>query len=188
MNNSEISREDYINLLDHWNNVFSMTEEDDEQSEDKESWRHLAPADKLRDALETMKDCKNVLDYGCGSGWGSIMLAGFGCESVTSADPSFNAVKMTEHYAKYYGFSDRIHPVCVDDSWLSRVEDNAYDGFFCSNVLDVIPTEIAEEILKNAARIVTDDARVIISLNYYMSPEAAEERGITLQNGNMVFM
>ena len=48
--------------------------------------------------------------------------------------------------------------------------------------------ESAEEILRESARIVRQDADVIIGLNFWMSPEKAAERGIQLTDGNRLYV
>ena len=187
---TEASRQDYIQLVDHWNYAFTLAQEDKQQSEPlpDDAWKGLAPSEKMFLAAQSMKDCQNALDYGSGSGWAGIIMAKSGCKSVTCADPAPNAKDAAAFYAEQFGVGGRVHPVCMDDAWLSTVPDAAYDGFFCSNVLDVVPPDMAEEILRQASRIVTGNARVVISLNYYMTPEAAEKRGVAFREGNRLYM
>ena len=45
-----------------------------------------------------------------------------------------------------------------------------------------------KEIIKEAAGVLTDDADVVIGMNYYLSTEQAAERGMELQNGNCVYV
>ena len=65
---------------------------------------------------------------------------------------------------------------------------DSFDGFFCSNVLDTVPLETAEEIIKEAARVVTEDAEILVGLNHWLSPEAAAEKGMALTDGCKVYM
>ena len=58
----------------------------------------------------------------------------------------------------------------------------------CSNVLDVIPPETAEEILRDLARVATRDGTVIVGLNYYLSPEAVAVRNMDLADGNRLYI
>ena len=55
-------------------------------------------------------------------------------------------------------------------------------------MLDVVPPETAAEILRELARISTDDASVIIGLNFYLSPEAAAQRNMNLADGNRLYV
>ena len=189
---TESAREDYQKLLDHWDSAFAMTAEDREQdrreAEGEEGWRELAPSEKLFLAARSMKDCENVLDFGSGSGWAGIIMAKCGCKRVTCADPAPNAREMAAHYAARFRVEERLHPICISDTWLAQVPDGTYDGFFCSNVLDVIPPEMAEEILCHAERIVRKDGRAVIGLNFCMPPERMEQRGMSFTDGNKVYV
>ena len=55
-------------------------------------------------------------------------------------------------------------------------------------MLDVVPPETAEGILRELARIAADDAAVIIGLNFWMDPEKAKARGQELMNGCMLYV
>ena len=81
-----------------------------------------------------------------------------------------------------------MHAQCIGADWLQGVPDGAYDGVFCSNVLDVVPPETAEGILKELARTAAGDASVIIGLNFWLDPEKAKARGQELVNGNMLYV
>ena len=55
-------------------------------------------------------------------------------------------------------------------------------------MLDVVPPETAEGILKELARTAAGDASVIIGLNFRLDPEKAKARGQELVNGNMLYV
>ena len=185
---NETAREDYKNLLAHWNQAFSQTEGDREQAPQENDWKELAPSGKLLAAAQSLKDCKNGLDYGSGSGWAGIIMAKSGCQCVTCADAAPNAKGLAECGAERFGVSDRLHSLCVSETWLAEVPTGTYDGLFCSNVLDVVPPEMAEEMLAHFARIVTGNAWVVIGLNFYMPPEVIEKRGLACREGNQIYM
>ena len=176
-------------LIEFWNSAYVISEEEMEQCrKDPDSWKELVPSEKLFRAAESLGTRKKVLDYGCGMGWAGIVAAKSGCPDVTAVDVSETGVRHAEEFAKMYGVQDQVHANLVSPDWLSTVPDRTYDGFFCSNVLDVVPSVTAEEIIRETARIVTEDASVVIGLNYYMSSEKAAERGIELVDGNCVYM
>lgn len=187
----EKTQKDYEKLLAHWNSAFAMTEEDKAEARQaigEEDWKEMAPAVKLLDAAASLGSCQNALDLGCGSGWASIAMAKHGCAAVTCTDPAQNAAEMAAFYAEVFGVKDQVHPLCTPDTWLSEQPDGSYDGLFCSNVLDVVPTEMAESILKNAARVLKKGAPVVIGLNFYMEPEAAQKRGLEFEEGNLLYI
>lgn len=183
------TRKDNETLIEFWNSAYVISEEEmKECRKDPDSWKELVPSEKLFHAAEMLGSRKKVLDYGCGMGWASIVAAKSGCPDVTAVDVSETGVRSAEEFAKLYGVQDQVHVSMVSPEWLSAVPDGTYDGLFCSNVLDVVPSVTAKEIIREAARVVTDDASVVIGLNYYMSPEKAAERGIELVDGNCVYM
>ena len=172
-------------LLAFWDRAFSRAE--DEPEDEGGAGELAAPSEKLAEAAASLGARKRVLDYGCGSGWASVIAALHGCADVTAADPAPAAARAAEACAARFGVADRVHAACVSPDWLAAVPDGTYDGFICSNVLDVVPPETAEAILREAARAVTGDASVIIGLNYRLSPEAAARRGIALADGNRLY-
>lgn len=183
------TRKDNETLIEFWNSAYVISEEEMEQCrKDPDNWKELVPSEKLFHAAESLGSRKKVLDYGCGMGWAGIVAAKSGSPDVTAVDVSETGVRSAEEFAKLYGVQDQVHTSLVSPEWLSAVPDGTYDGLFCSNVLDVVPSVTAKEIIREAARVVTDDASVVIGLNYYMSPEKAAERGIELVDGNCVYM
>ena len=180
--------ENFHSLVSFWNKVFALTEEKKNQEIHPDDWKKSAPSAKLYDAAASLGRCKKVLDYGCGSGWAGIIAAKNGWDDVLCVDVHESGRDQAAYHASIYNVSAQVKAEAVDETWLSKQPDGIYDGLICSNVLDVIPTEIAEGIIREAARVVTADASVIFSLNYYMTPEKAASRNYDLREGNMVFI
>ena len=180
---------DNSTLIEFWNKAFLLSNDDRERYlKDPDGWKNSAPSQKLFSAAASLGKRSKVLDYGCGHGWASVIAAKHGCPDIPAVDVSENGVKATEFISGLYGVSDQIHTRHISPDWIFSVPDSSYDGFFCSNVLDVIPPETSERIIRESARIVTDDATVIISLNYWMTPEKAAEKKMELQKGNRVYV
>jgi len=188
--NKTTTEQDNKALIEFWDQALSLSEEEtgDDHSNDPDEWKELAPSEKLLEAASSLGNKKMVLDYGCGNAWAGIIAAKCGCPDVMAVDVSVGPVRTAEYYARYFGVEERIKTQCVDPDWLQSIPDKTYDGFICSNVLDVIPTETAEAIIRESARIVTEDATVIIGMNYYMSPEVCSSRGIELIEGNKLYV
>ena len=185
-------RQDYEEAKDFWNTAFAMDDEAKqrtEESTDREhGWKQMAPSEKLFEAARTLGSRKRVLDYGCGRGWAAIIAAKSGCADVTGVELAENAAKSAEFYAKLFEVNDRIRVRHVAEAWLADEAAESYDGIFCSNVLDVVPQEVAENIIENLARIAQKDAPVIIGMNYYMEPKDNPEKKMTVKNGNCVYV
>ena len=191
MKDAEIKlSQDNQNLINFWDQAFSLSEEDREElrRSDPESWKEMAPSEKLFQAAASLGGRKKVLDYGCGNAWAGIIAAKNGCTDVTAVDLAPGAVNAAGVYAALYGVEKQMNISLVDPDWLKNVPANSYDGIICSNVLDVVPPETAAEILRELARISAGGAAVIIGLNFYLSPEAAAQRNMHLADGNRLYV
>lgn len=177
-------------LISFWDKAFALSEEDQKQmlADGGLDWKEIAPSEKLFQAACSLGKRNNVLDYGCGNAWAAVIAAKSGCADVTAVDAAPGAVRTAQHYAARYGVADRVHAVCSDSNWLQSVPDGTFDGLICSNVLDVVPPETAEEILRELARALTRDGTVIVGLNYYLSPEAVAARNMALEDGSRLYI
>jgi len=186
-NNTE---KDNNTLIEFWDKAFALSEEDmmREKETSKDDWNDLAPSEKLFHAAVSLGSAKKVLDYGCGSGWAGIIAAKSGCNDVTAVDVAPGAAKATAFYADLFDVADKVHVSCISPSWISEIPPRIYDGFICSNVLDVVPTETAKVIIREAARVVKTGASVIIGLNYYLSADVAKDKGLDLVDGNRLYV
>lgn len=181
----------YLNLVEFWNKGFWISEEDKNEITKSINpdvdYKSLAPSQKQYDAIASFKGCRNVLDYGCGSGWASIIMAKNGVSHIDAVDVAKNAKLMVEAYCEGFKVNDKISAFAIDKDWLARQERNKYDGLFCSNVIDVIPLDMAKEIVEEASRVVKEGSKVIFSLNYYIDPVLMKNRGAEV-NGSLVFI
>lgn len=179
---------DYQTLRDFWNNNFNYSDDIKKQIIDsidpEKDWMDLAPSKKQFDAISSLKNHNNFLDYGCGDGWASIIAAKAGLKNVTGVDVSSNAIQIADFYKSIFK-TDKANFISIDTSWLKNQKDKTYDALFTSNVVDVVPFEIAKEIIKEISRITTDDADVIFSFNYYMPLDKAKERGFEVEDSNI---
>ena len=184
------TEKDNRDLIGFWDKAFALSEEQraEAKKQGAEDWRELAPSEKLFRAACFLGQKKKVLDFGCGDAWASIIAAKSGCEDVTAVDAAPGAVRAARFYTEVYGVEERVHAVRGAAGWLAGVPSGTFDGMICSNVLDVIPPETAETILRESARILTRDAVVMIGLNYFLSPEAADARGMELTEGNRLYI
>ena len=180
-----MKNKDYINLVEFWNQSFQLSEEDKkefDQINEDDDYSQLAPSPKLYDVLTKFNGLENVLDYGCGTGWASIILAKSNVKHITAVDVASNSIEMTNCYAKAFKVSDLITSFPIDENWIKNEKEDTYGGFYSSNVIDVIPLEMAEEIIKESARIVKKNAHVVFSLNYYIDPKEMEKRGCVVSD------
>ena len=150
-----------------------------------DSWKDGIPSNKFLDVLSLFNN-KFVLDYGCGNGWASIALSKLGALEIDSVDVSKNVVNVLDFYKEIYNINN-INCFAIDSNWLSLQESNHYEGFFSSNVIDVIPLDMSKEIIKEASRIVKDNSYVVFSLNYYVDVEIMAKKGCQVK-GNQIYI
>ena len=162
--------DDYKNLVNFWDNNFKLSEEDKKEFDNIDSNDYMSIAPSAQIDLSIFKGCKNVLDYGCGTGWASVIMAKHGVDKITAVDVSSNSIELTKLYAKAFNVSNHVYAKYIDSDWLKNEDSNKYDGFFSSNVIDVIPLDMAKDIIKEASRVVKKNSIVMFSLNYYIDP------------------
>ena len=174
-------RDTYLNLVEFWNQNFVLSDEDRKQIMNQinpeEDYRQLAPSQKLFDVLSVFKGLSGVLDYGCGSGWASIIMAKLGVKNITAVDVASNSIEMTNCYAEAFEVKEQIKCISIDEKWLRNQKEGDYVGFFSSNVIDVVPIEMAKDIVKNSAKVLRKNAIAVFGLNYYINPKEMEKRG-----------
>ena len=183
----------YNDSLKFWNSAFDMDDKAKEEYAEKinpeTDWRNLASSDKLADIIiNNLSDKKRVLDYGCGEGWAGIILKKSGCEEVTCVDVAENAVKLASFFRDIFKISEGFTAQCVSTDWIEKSPEAVFDGLFCCNVIDVVPEEAAENIIKNMARITTDDAVILIGMNYYIEPVSCPEKNVEVRNKNELYV
>lgn len=186
-----VDKEKFIKLKDFWDKALYLSESDKDEIKKNikgDEFKDFAPSPKLYDSVSMLSNQSLVLDYGCGSGWASIILAKLGTKKIVGVDVSGSAIDALNFYKNVFNVEDIIEGIKIDSSWLKNEEDNKYDGFVCSNVLDVIPKEMMLDILKEIHRILSKDALMVIGLNYYLDPKVAQEKGLNLVSGNELYV
>ena len=175
---------DQERLLAFWNEVFA-SEETEPREAGPDLWRSLAPSEKLFRAAVELGLCENVLDYGCGSGWAGIIAAMSGCERVLCADAAPNAVAAAERNIRLSGAQGRATAVLADGNAPLSLPRAGFDGLICSNVLDVVPPSVSEELLRRFWQVTHAGARVVIGLNFCLPEGRAPRPGERLEEGRL---
>ena len=183
----------YAEALKFWNSAFMMDDESKEQFikeiDIENGWKELASSEKLSDVIiRELADKSNVLDYGCGEGWAGIVLNKSGCKKVTCVDVVENAIELANFLKDSFKIESGLTMQHVSDTWIKDVDSKTYDGVFCSNVIDVLPKEVSDEIIESIAGIATDDAKIVISMNYYTKAESNPEKHLEVKNGNELYV
>ena len=184
-------KEKYDKLASFWDSVFACDENEIEEYKKSikgDEWKEMAPSKKLFDACLSIANSKKVLDYGCGQGWASLIMACSGCIDITSVDVSKNAIKMLNVYKKLFNVEKTINAINIDDQWLKGEDSNKYDAVICSNVIDVLPFSISKEIIKEIYRITKANSTIIFSMNYYLDEEIRAKKGSDINEEGELFV
>ncbi len=175
-------------LVAFWDSALTLTDDFKNQIEQVPvlDYKELAPAEKLIAAAESLGKCNKVLDYGCGDGWASTIIAKSGCKHIDAVDVGAHIIDTAKFCFEH--FEVNVNAFEISPNWLKNGAKPQYNGVFCSNVLDVLPLETSKEIIENLARITLPNARVIIGLNFYLDKELASQRGMKLVNDKYLFV
>ncbi|MCR5079335.1 MAG: class I SAM-dependent methyltransferase [Bacilli bacterium] len=172
-------------LAAFWEEAMELSKEDRERKDTLDDFMALAPSPKLALAVKELGSCEKVLDYGCGTGWASIIANRSGCLNVTAVDLGEKTIEHLLFQCDRY--KAKVDAKVIPFDYLREVESSSFDGLVCSNVLDVSPLETAKELIGEFARILTLDAKIVIGLNFFMDEEMAKSRGIELKEGKYLF-
>lgn len=164
---------EYTNALEFWNNWFGkMTPQVFDQVV-------LGNAMLEKELTEISTNTKSVLDFGCGGGWASHFMAKVGnCPYIMAIDCAENSVKFALETAKISGIEDKITFCVKTDDYLFSAEEGSFDALFSSNVLDVVPLDVADRMISGFSRILHQNGKALIMLNPYLDKEYAEKLGM----------
>ena len=117
------------------------------------------------------KHSPNILDFGCGTGDILFQCADFGYLSYgLGVDRSEVGITFAKQMANLNHYR-KLDFVLDDESYLSQLDDELFDGIILSNVLDVIPKETADQIMLQLKRILKNGGLLFIKINPYISNE-----------------
>lgn len=131
----------------------------------------------LDECLKFIGDnCENVIDIGCGDGicLMEIALIGEGIKSGLGIDSSINAIKTAKEIVNLSKI-DSIRFEVGDETALSKIKSQSYDGIFCSNFLDVIPANIGDKVIKEMKRIIKSKGYILLKFNFFLTPLLIEK-------------
>lgn len=156
-----------VELQNFWNDQFRGLEPMEIKKED------IDATDKLDQYFKYVGDnAERILDIGTGYGFSLVTACVLG-EKVKyglGIDTSVNAINFinkTCEKSNIKGIEYRVGGV----EELEKIEDESFDGIICSNVLDVIPTQTANEIIKNMIRILKKDGIILLKFNFLLTED-----------------
>ncbi|HOF54070.1 MAG TPA: class I SAM-dependent methyltransferase [Bacilli bacterium] len=127
----------------------------------------------LDEGLQILADsCQEVLDIACGNGLCLIeaKLLGGKIKRGLGFDASQNAIANANQIVALSGIENLRFEV-GDETFLASIEDESYEGIFCSNFLDVVPDKLALKVIKDIQRILKPGGLLLLKLNFYLSED-----------------
>lgn len=160
---------DYEKLKEFWNSNSGEPEKYEGKWVEDETFNRVLS--------ENLKDARNVLDFGCGFGWGLIEMAYSGkFEKGIGIDPAQNSVDYCNGSAKLSGL-DNLEFICAEDNILDSYKDS-FDFILTVNTLDVVPQEICDRMTERLVTSLKKGHRIAICLNPEFSDADFEKLGI----------
>ncbi len=158
-------------LKSFWNDFFEKLEPEAIKNED------IQIQNRLDELLKFIGDeAKSVLDIGTGSGYCLLVAKTLGktIEYGLGIDPAKNAIDFAKKTCELSKI-DTLDFKVGDHHLLEELEDESFDGIICSNVLDVIPEETSNEVIKHITRLLKPEGYLLLKFNFYLT-EALIER------------
>lgn len=159
---------DYKNALEFWDKGFAEIkgEKIDEKFIKEETLNEI-----FKKYIN--KDSK-VLDFGCGSGWGLMEMALTVPFSLgIGIDQSPNVIRYTNECVNLSQFKN-LKFICGDHKTLDNYKET-FDFVFTTNVIDVVPDEIFNEIIENLYNTLKTGGYILISLNPFFTENELTE-------------
>ncbi len=124
------------------------------------------------------QNSKRVLDYGCGTGDILFQCAGFGYLNYgMGIDKSEVGIEYCKKMANLNHYR-QLDFLIGDISYFDQMEDGCFDGIIVSNVLDIVPKDVENNILKELTRLLREDGLMLIKLNPDITDEEIKEYGL----------
>lgn len=131
------------------------------------------------------ENSERVMDFGCGTGDILFQCAQYGnLEYGIGIDRSEVGIKFGKQMVNLNHFK-QLDFIVGDITQVSQMEEESFDGIILSNVLDVIPKDTAETILKELTRLLKKDGLMFIKLNPYVNDNKLKELGLNCFYDNL---
>ncbi|HCL02768.1 MAG TPA: class I SAM-dependent methyltransferase [Lachnoclostridium phytofermentans] len=171
---------EYDNSIRKWNEVYSGCKTEDLTGEQ-------ITVEPMFDTCLQMfaKECQTVIDFGCGTGDILFQCAEYGYLNYgLGIDRSDTGITFCKEMAKINHFK-QLDFVVGDITYVSQMEDESFDGVILSNVLDVVPNDVAVNIYSELSRLIKPGGLLFLKLNPYLSKDGLKDYEYTNLQDNL---
>lgn len=129
--------------------------------------------------------CKNILDFGCGTGDVIFQCYEFGNMNyglgVDLSQTGIDYARKMTLVNNYHGLNFDVGDISYFDSY----EEGSFDGIILSNVLDVMPKDVAVTTFIRLTELLPPKGLMFVKLNPYYDKEDMKKWGMTQIKDNL---
>lgn len=176
---SEI-KQDYNRAVNLWNETYSHCKIVDLKG------KNLSVEPMFDICLDIFASkCKNILDFGCGTGDVIFQCYEFGNMNYgLGVDLSQTGIEYARKMTlvnNYHGLNFDVGDISYFDSY----EEGSFDGIILSNVLDVMPKDVAVTTFICLTELLPPKGLMFVKLNPYYDKEDMKKWGMTQIKDNL---
>ena len=173
-------RRDYNRSINMWNDVYSKCKIVDLKG------KSLSVEPMFDICLDIFaSECKKVLDFGCGTGDVIFQCYEFGnIDSGLGIDLSETGIEFAKKFASVNKYNNLDFKV-GDISYFDNFADGSFDGIILSNVLDVMPKDVALKTFKRLTDLLAPKGLMFVKLNPFYEKSDMKEWGLTQIKDNL---
>lgn len=173
-------KRDYNRSINMWNDVYSKCKIVDLKG------KSLSVEPMFDICLDIFaSECKKVLDFGCGTGDVIFQCYEFGnIDSGLGIDLSETGIEFAKKFA-YVNKYNNLDFKVGDISYFDNFADGSFDGIILSNVLDVMPKDVALKTFKRLTDLLAPKGLMFVKLNPFYEKSDMKEWGLTQIKDNL---
>ena len=129
--------------------------------------------------------CKNILDFGCGTGDVIFQCYEFGNMNFgLGVDLSETGIQYARKMTSVNNYKNLNFDI-GDISYFDSYEEGSFDGIILSNVLDVMPKDVAVKTFNRLTDLLSPKGLMFVKLNPYYDKADMAEWGMTQIKDNL---
>lgn len=173
-------KRDYNRSINMWNDVYSKCKIVDLKG------KSLSVEPMFDICLDIFaSECKKVLDFGCGTGDVIFQCYEFGnMDSGLGIDLSETGIEFAKKFASVNKYNNLDFKV-GDISYFDNFADGSFDGIILSNVLDVMPKDVALKTFKRLTDLLAPKGLMFVKINPFYEKSDMKEWGLTQIKDNL---